>query len=264
WNVFAAFPQWWQQDGEDIQTIVEVAAKFASIRHLCQIPIGCSHQSHVHLVSPGAAQALEFLFLQYAEQFGLQCRWNITHLVEEERTLVSQLETANFLRDGSGERALLVAEELTFQQIQWNGSTIQSHKRPPGSRADVVDRVCDEFLAGAGFSLDQHGRTGGCDAFNSFEHCFQSRTVAYDLLESALVKILISSPQNLGSCHRGPPSCLTHASYWAQLSRAARTLSSRTSSSNGFVMNSTAPALKACIRIFSSPCAVMKMVGILQ
>ena len=29
-------------------------------------------------------------------------------------------------------------------------------------------------------------------------------------------------------------------------------------------MNSTAPARNACIRIFSSPCAVMKMIGILQ
>ena len=45
---------------------------------------------------------------------------------------------------------------------------------------------------------------------------------------------------------------------------AARTLSSSTSSSKGLVKNSTAPALKACIRIFPSPCPVMKMIGILQ
>jgi hypothetical protein len=39
-------------------------------------------------VSPTAAQALEFLLLQDAQQFGLQCRWNIAHLVEEKRTFV--------------------------------------------------------------------------------------------------------------------------------------------------------------------------------
>src|SRR5271169_2569631 len=100
-NILAALPQWWQQDGEDIQTVVEVATKFASTHHLRQIPIRCSHQAHVHLVSPSAAQALEFLFLQDAQQLGLQCRWNIANLIEEEGTFVSQLETANLLRYGS-------------------------------------------------------------------------------------------------------------------------------------------------------------------
>jgi len=41
-------------------------------------------------------------------------------------------------------------------------------------------------------------------------------------------------------------------------------LSIRTSSSKGFDKNSTAPALSAWNRISSSPCAVIKMVGILQ
>src|ERR1700723_3192311 len=50
----------------------------------------------------------------------------------------------------------------------------------------------------------------------------------------------------------------------AQLLMAARTLSSRISSSNGFDRNSTAPARKACSRIFSSPCPVINMMGMLQ
>src|ERR1700693_3889823 len=205
WNVFAALPQWWQKEGEHSQTIVEVTAKFASLHHLRQVPIGCSHQPHVHLVSPRAAQAFEFLFLQNAQQLGLQRRRNVTRLVEEERTFVGQLETANLLGYGSGERALLVAKELAFQQIQRNGSTIQPYKRTSAPRADVVDGVCDEFLAGAGFTLDQHSRTGGRDSFDLFKHRFQRRTIADDLLESARVRILITSPQYPDSCHREPP-----------------------------------------------------------
>ena len=112
--------------GEDIQTIVEVAAKFASIHHLRQIPIGCSHQPYVHLVSPSAAQALEFLFLQYAQQFGLQCRRNITHLVQEKCTFVGQLETANLLRYGSGERALSRGQRAHFpaDPVEWQHNSI--------------------------------------------------------------------------------------------------------------------------------------------
>src|SRR6266481_8490970 len=106
WNVFAARPQWWQQKRKYIQTIVEIATKVAPLHHLLQITVCCSHQPHVHLVSPSAAQALKFLFLQYAQQLGLQSRWDIAHFVEEERAFVCQLETANLLRYGSGERTL--------------------------------------------------------------------------------------------------------------------------------------------------------------
>src|ERR1700675_1187932 len=183
WNVFAALPQWWQKDGEHIQTIVEVTAKFASLHHFRQVPIRSSHQPHVHLVSPSATQALELLFLQYTKQLGLQRRWNITHLVQEKSTFVGQLETANLLRDGPGERALLVTKEFAFQQIQWNSSAVQSYKRPSDPRADVVDRMRDELLAGAGFAVDQHSRTSGRDPFDLFKHRFQRRAIADDLLE---------------------------------------------------------------------------------
>jgi hypothetical protein len=94
------------------------------IHHLCQIPIRCGNEPNVHLVSPGAPQALKLLFLQHAQEFGLQRRWNITHLIEEECAFVGELETANLLRDGPGECALFVAKKLTLQKIQRNGGAI--------------------------------------------------------------------------------------------------------------------------------------------
>src|SRR6266446_10637379 len=114
-NVFAALPQRWQWDRKHIQTVVEVATKFVPLHHVNQIPVGRSYQANVHLVSPSAAQALEFLFLQDAQQFGLQARRNISHLVQEERAFVGQLEPTNLLRYGSGERASLVSKKLAFQ-----------------------------------------------------------------------------------------------------------------------------------------------------
>src|SRR5258706_7691139 len=204
-NVFAARAQRRQQHREYIQTVVEVATKFAPRHHLHQITVGCSHQPHVHLVSPSAAQALKFLFLQYAQQFGLQCRWNIAYLIEEKRAFVGQLKAANLLRYGSGEGAFLVAKKLTFQQIQRNGSAIHPYERAAAPRADVVNGACDQLLAGTGFSLNQYCGTGRCDSFDLLEHRFQSRTVAYDLLESALIRILIAGPQYPDSCHRNPP-----------------------------------------------------------
>ena len=44
-----------------------------------------------------AAQALELLLLQHAEQLGLQLRRDVADLVEEQRPLVRQLEAADLL-----------------------------------------------------------------------------------------------------------------------------------------------------------------------
>src|SRR6267154_15571 len=82
-NVFTTRPERRQRDWKYIQTVVEVAAKFVALHHLNQIPVGRGDEPNVHLVSPSAAQAFEFLFLQDTQQFGLQSRGNIAHFVQE-------------------------------------------------------------------------------------------------------------------------------------------------------------------------------------
>src|SRR5579863_3273197 len=151
-----------------------------------------SHQPNVDLVSPSTPQSLKLLFLQYTEQLWLQRRWNITYLVQKKCAFVGYFETANLLCDGPCERAFLMAKKLAFQKIQRDGRAIHSHKRPSGPRAEVVNRVGDQLFAGACFSLDQDGRVRRRYAFDLFEHCFQSRTPAYNPLEAPLLPILIA------------------------------------------------------------------------
>ena len=55
------------------------------------------HQAHVHLDRLRAAEALELLLLQHAQQLGLQLRRDVADLVEEQRPLVRQLEAADLL-----------------------------------------------------------------------------------------------------------------------------------------------------------------------
>ena len=45
-----------------------------------------------------AAEPLELLLLQHAEQLGLQLQRDVADLVEEQRPLVGQLEAADLLR----------------------------------------------------------------------------------------------------------------------------------------------------------------------
>jgi len=71
--------------------------------------------------------------------------------------LVGQFETAYLLPDRSGECTPLVAKKFTLQQIQRNGRAVQAYERPPAPRAEAVNRVRNQFLAGTCFSLDKNG-----------------------------------------------------------------------------------------------------------
>ena len=81
---------------------------------------------------------------------------------------------------GSRERALDVAEELAFQQGFRQGRAVDGHERIRGAATQVVDGPCQQLLAGAAFSQDQHRgirfrRTGGpgknlLQGFGSAEH----------------------------------------------------------------------------------------------
>jgi len=72
WNIFRALAEWRERNGKDIQAVVKVSAKLVFRSHLRKITARCRHHPNVHPKSLRAAQTFEFLFLQYAEQFGLQ------------------------------------------------------------------------------------------------------------------------------------------------------------------------------------------------
>ena len=96
----------------------------------------------------------------------MQVERQLAHLVEKERALVRQLQPAHLARDGAGERAFLMAEELAFEQAGGNGGAIQLDKGALAARAQAVDGTRQQLLAGSGFALDEHGRVGWGHGFN--------------------------------------------------------------------------------------------------
>src|SRR5260370_31624586 len=63
--VRTAGPQWWQKDSEHVQPIIEIAAKFVPLHHLCQVSVGSSREPNVHMGGPSTRHPLEPLFLQH-------------------------------------------------------------------------------------------------------------------------------------------------------------------------------------------------------
>ena len=60
--------------------------------------------------------ALEDLFLDDSQQFGLLVQRNVVDIIQVNRSAVSQFESAGAVLIRTGERAFLVAVQFTFDQ----------------------------------------------------------------------------------------------------------------------------------------------------
>src|SRR6185437_1709039 len=83
WNIFPAFAEGRQRDRKNVEPVIEVTAEFFLSHHPRQIPVCRRDQTDVYLMSPTAPQTFELLLLQDPQQFRLQRRWDVTHLVQE-------------------------------------------------------------------------------------------------------------------------------------------------------------------------------------
>src|SRR5262249_17616274 len=108
---------------------------------------------------------------------------DVADFVEENGAAMRQLEAADALRDGAGERALLMTEQLAFEQAGRDRRAIELDQRAFAPGAQVVNGAGDQLLARAGFAANQDGRIGGRDRLDLFEDAFQRGTGADDLLE---------------------------------------------------------------------------------
>ena len=108
-----------------------------------------------------AAESLEFLLLQDAEQFRLQFQRYVADLVKKERALVCEFEASCFLRDRSGECSFFMTEQFTLQKSERDRGAIQFDKCPFPAAAQIVDCTRDEFFAGSRLAQDQHARIRG-------------------------------------------------------------------------------------------------------
>ena len=172
------------KDRENLEPIKEIAAKLLFGDHLCQIAIGGGDQANIDVDGAGATEALDFPFLQSAQKLGLQVEREFADFIEEERALVREFEAAHFAGDGSGKRALLVAEQLALDQAGRNGRTVELDKGALAARTEPVNGARQQFFAGAGLALDEDGGVGGRDGFNLLEHLAQTAALAHDVFKA--------------------------------------------------------------------------------
>ena len=103
------------------------------------------------------ADTLEYTLLQHPQELYLHRGAHVADLIEEQRAAFGDLEAALAGGDRAGEGALLVAEELGLEQLGRNGAAVDRDEGALAPRAQVVDGVRGDFLAGAGLAEDEDG-----------------------------------------------------------------------------------------------------------
>ena len=118
--------------------------------------MGGGDDAHVAADRAIAADALERALLQDAQQLDLHLHRHVADFVEEQRAALGKLEAPDPRGERAGEGALLVAEQLAFEQVRRNGAAVDGHERGVCPRRQLVQVPGRQLLAGAGLAEDEH------------------------------------------------------------------------------------------------------------
>ena len=118
--------------------------------------MGGAEDAHIDLHFAVAAHPTEAAVVEKTQQLGLQIRRHFADFIEEHRALVGQLHQPRLTAAlGAGKGAGGVTEQFAFGEVLRQCGAVQRQERCTVARADGVAGPRHQFLAGAGFALDQ-------------------------------------------------------------------------------------------------------------
>jgi len=134
-DVFGAFPQWRQVQRQDVEAVKEILAEGPGGDGLAQVPVGGGDDAHVHGPGLGVAQGFDLVFLEHAQDAGLQGKRHVADFVEEDGAAAAGFEKADLVPVRTGEGAFAVAEEFRFEERIRDGRDVLHEKGTARSRA---------------------------------------------------------------------------------------------------------------------------------
>ena len=145
---------------DHVEAEVKVVAEAPGGHFFLHVAVGGGDDADVHLDRLGAADAVDFAFLDGAQYLGLKRRRHLAYFVEQQGAAVGLLELAQAPGHGAREGPLLVAEEFGFEEGFRDGGAIHGDERGVGALAFGMNVAGQKFLAGSGPSGDQDGGGG--------------------------------------------------------------------------------------------------------
>src|SRR5438128_1953231 len=114
WDILPALAKRREPKAHDVQSVVKILPEASALHRFFEVAISRRDDPDVDPDGLGAADALELVLLEDAQELRLQRLADVAYLVEEDRPMVGELELPRLLLVSSGERALLMAEKLAL------------------------------------------------------------------------------------------------------------------------------------------------------
>jgi len=129
-DVLAAFPQGRQVDGDGVDAEVEVLSKPSLADFLLEGTHRRRNDPRIDIDRPVGTESFNLSLLQHPQELDLEGQRQLPNLIKEQGATTGRLEAADASFAGSGERALLVAEELGLDQGFGQRSAAHAHIGP--------------------------------------------------------------------------------------------------------------------------------------
>ncbi len=118
--------------GDDIDPVVQVLAKFSFLDRLFDVPVRRRDHAHIHGNGFRGADPVDNPFLEDPQDFCLQIDAKVSDLIQQQRASVGQLELPFLVLDGAGKGAFHVPEELALDQGLGDGGAVHCHEGAVG------------------------------------------------------------------------------------------------------------------------------------
>ncbi len=171
-------------DRHHLESVIQITAKRTGGDPVFQVAIRGREDPHVHLDRLVRADPRDLAALQHAQQLDLRGGRHVAYFVQKQRAAVGIFELADAVGRGVGERPANVAEQFAFQNVLAERCAVERYERLVLARTVLMDRLGDEFLAGAGRALNQHAGVGRRDPLEPVDDVVHLRAVADHAFEA--------------------------------------------------------------------------------
>src|SRR5262249_9089955 len=111
-SVALALAQWRHPDRNLVQPVEQILAKAPFAHHPVEVLVGRTDDADIDLYRSAAANPLDHLILQKAQELNLDRQWHIADFVEKQGAGMGAFDAPDGLLDGTGEGPLLIAEQF--------------------------------------------------------------------------------------------------------------------------------------------------------
>ncbi|RMW17123.1 hypothetical protein ALO97_05609 [Pseudomonas syringae pv. tagetis] len=155
-NVFTALTQWRQFQRDDVQAVVQVAAKLIGLAQGIKVGLGRRNDSAIHGNGLIGAKPFKGSLLKDAQQLDLQIDRHAFHFIEKQRAIVGVFYFADAPFACAGKGIGFVPEDLRLEQAFCQPAAIEGYELAVLAPTEVMQAARDELLASTGLAFDKH------------------------------------------------------------------------------------------------------------